>query len=69
MNLTNPSEPSGKNETKLMEHNAAVLLDVGEKIKFVQSTTGFGSIRLDIKDKYVVKLEVTVRDHLNRTGA
>lgn len=54
-----------KNAARKMENAWMMCLFVIDALRDIQSKTGHGTIKLDIKNGVVVYTEVTVRDHLN----
>ncbi len=55
----------GEGLNKFTVNHMLALGRVVNELERICQTTGFGHIALDIKDSFVVKLETTVRDHLN----
>ena len=58
-----------KTSPKTITHDIDLVLYVLRKLHQIRAESGFGAIKLDVKDGFVVYSEKTVREHLNLTGA
>lgn len=57
--------PAPRPNPKGMDNAMLTALWVIEALRDIQNQTGHGTIKLDVKNGFVVYTEKTVRDHLN----